>query len=80
MDERNPFFEELAQAYLQPWTAYDTVENVTAAFELAQRLWSLSSAVKYKTQLSQLDSLSDEYAGAVESLLQEFLQATRPFS
>lgn len=79
MDAGNPFFEELAQAYLRSWTAYDTVENLTAAFKLAQQLWSLSSAVKYKTQLSQLDSLGDGYAGAVASLLQEFLAANPGF-
>ena len=79
MDEGNPFFEDLAQAYLQPWTANDTAENLTAAFKLAQRLWALSSAVKYKTLLSQLDLIRNEYAGAVPSLLQEFLAANPEF-
>ena len=79
MDEGNPFFTDLVQAYLQPWSAYDTAENLTAAHKLAQRLWSLSSAIKYKTQLSQLDSIRNEYAGAVPSLLQEFLGANPGF-
>jgi hypothetical protein len=75
VDEEDPFFDKLAHTYLQPWTAYSSLANVEAAFKLAQRLWSLSSAVKYKTLLSQLDSIRDEYALAVPSLLQEFLQA-----
>lgn len=79
LDEQDPLFEELAQLYLQPWTAIETVGNVQAAFKLAQRLWALSSAVKYKTQLRHLPALKEEYGSAVPGLLQEFLAANPQF-
>jgi hypothetical protein len=39
--EDDPRFAALAQSYLQPWTAMQTAANLTAAFQLARRLWSL---------------------------------------
>jgi hypothetical protein len=77
--ERDSFFDDLAQAYLQPWIALETAGNVTAAFELARRLWALSSAVKYKTLLRQEEAARVEYAAAVPGLLQEFLEANPEF-
>ncbi len=79
LDEQDPIFDQLAQDYLQPWTALETVDNVTAAFKLAQRLWALSTAVKYKTLLRHQEALRDEYASAVPGLLQEFLEANPEF-
>lgn len=79
LDEQSPMFDDLAQAYLQPWTAFETAERLTAAFKLAQRLWALSSAVKYKSHMQRVTGLRDEYAGAVPGLLQEFLAANPSF-
>ena len=79
LEEGDPFFDELAQAYLQPWAVVETAGNLVAAFKLAQRLWALSSAVKYKTLLRQQVELRDEYADAVPGLLQEFLAANPKF-
>ena len=79
LDELDPIFEELAQFYLQPWHTMETAENTTAAFKLAQRLWALSSAVKYKTQIRHVPALREEYGSAVPGLLQEFLAANPEF-
>ena len=79
LDEQDLIFDDLAEAYLQPWTAIETTEHLTAAFKLAQRLWALSSAVKYKTLLRQTVAIGDEYATAVPGLLQEFLAANPEF-
>jgi len=79
LEEQDPFFNDLAHAYLQPWTTLDTAANLTAAFDLARRLWALSSAVKYKTLLRQQEAARAEYAAAVPSLLQEFLEANPEF-
>ncbi len=73
LDEADPFFAELAQAYLQPWTVMETQANLITAFALARRLWALSTAMKYKTQLRQLPAMRAEYALAVPGSLQEFL-------
>ncbi len=79
LDEGDPFFDDLAQAYLQPWTVMATIEDLTAAFKLARRLWAISSAVKYKRQLRHLPALREEYGSAVPGLLQEFLAANPQF-
>ena len=79
LEEGDPFFAELAHAYLRPWTVVETAGKLMAAFKLAQRLWALSSAVKYKTLLRQQVELRDEYADAVPGLLQEFLAANPDF-
>jgi hypothetical protein len=79
LHEADPFFNELAHAYLQPWTAVAAIENLTAAFKLAQRLWALSTALKYKRQLRHLPALREEYALAIPGSLQEFLEANPEF-
>ena len=79
LEEGDPFFDDLAQAYLQPWTIHETAENLTAAFKLAQRLWALSSAMKYKTLLRYVPALREEYGLTVPGLLQEFLAANPQF-
>ena len=73
LDEADPIFAELAEAYLQPWAVVETKTNLTAAFALARRLWALSTALKYKRQLRQLPAMRAEYALAVPRSLQEFL-------
>lgn len=72
--EDNPLFAALAQTYLQPWTVMQTAANLAATFQLARRLWSLSTAIKYKTQMQHLPALRAEYATAVPGSLQEFLE------
>lgn len=75
LEEDDPVFDEYARAYLRPWMQYESEENLWEAYKLARQLWSLSSAVKYKTQISQIEDMREEYATAVPGLLQEFLAA-----
>ncbi len=72
-----PEFDNLARAYLARWTQFATEENLWAAYKLAQRLWALSTAVKYSTFLHQIEDASfrNDYGTAVASSLQEFLTA-----
>ena len=74
-EENDPIFDELAKVYLQPWTQFETAENVWQAYQIAKKLWALSTAVKYKTQVSQIEEMREEYGTAVAGLLQEFLEA-----
>jgi hypothetical protein len=75
--EDDPIFDEFAMAYLRPFAKFESEENLWAAYQLAHRLWSLSSAVKYKTQLLHIEGMRAEYAMAVPGLLQEFLKANQ---
>jgi hypothetical protein len=75
--EDDPIFDEFAMAYLRPFAQFESEENLWQAYQLARKLWSLSSAVKYKTQLRQIEGMREEYATAVPGLLQEFLKANR---
>ena len=79
LEEDDPVFDNLARAYLRPFAQFKTEEYLWAAYQLARRLWSLSSAIKYKTQLRQIEGMREEYATAVPGLLQEFLKANQNF-
>ena len=75
LGEDDPVFDDFARAYLRPFAKFESEENLCAAYQLARRLWSLSSAIKYKTQLQLIEGMREEYATAVPGLLQEFLAA-----
>lgn len=79
LEEGDPFFASLAQEYLRPWVALAPEADLTAAFGLAQRLWALSTAIKYKAQTRWLPAWRKEVAHAVPGSLQEFLEANPAF-
>jgi hypothetical protein len=79
LPEGDPFFASLAQDYLRPWAALTPETDLTYAFGLAQRLWALSTAIKYKTQTRWLPAWRKEVAHAVPGSLQEFLEANPEF-
>ncbi len=79
LEEDDPILEEIARAYLRPWAKFEEEESLWEVFSLARRLWSLSSAVKYKTQMRLIEGMREEYATAVPGLLQEFLEANPQF-
>lgn len=79
LQEEDPFFASLTQEYLRPWAAVAPEADLIAAFGLAQRLWALSTAIKYKTQTRWLPTWRKEVAHAVPGSLQELLQANPEF-
>ncbi len=78
--EEDPVFDTFSRAYLVPWRQLETEANLIVAFGLARKLWSLSSAVKYRMHVSQIAAVREQFAGAVPSLLQEFLSANPELS
>ena len=80
LEEDDPVYDEFARACLQPWAQFETDENLWEAYKLARQLWSLSTAVKYKTQMQLIEGMREEYATAVPGLLQEFLDANPQLS
>lgn len=71
--EDDPYFDVLMDVYLQVWRGFDSIHNLRIAFTLARQLWSLSSAIKYKSFLDISPTFRAEYGFAVPALLQEFL-------
>ena len=78
LEEDDPIFDVLARSYLRPWRRYATEVHLWQAFQLARRLWALSSAVKYWTILRGLQLDAGEYGRAIPALLDEFLAAHAP--
>ena len=73
--EGSPEYDRLRDAYLEPWKQFRSREGLLAAFELSARLSPLSSALSWNRVVSSLEkSLQADYADAVPSLLQDFLE------
>ena len=71
----SPELARLRDAYLEPWIQYGCREDLLAAFGLSARLSPLTSALGWNRVVSSLEkSLQADYADAVPSLLQEFLE------
>jgi hypothetical protein len=76
LPEGAPEFERLRDAYLEPWTRFETPARLRAAFGLAMRFSPLCSALSWQLALSAVPPSAPEraeYAHAIPSLLQEFL-------
>ena len=66
----------LRDAYLDPWTRRIAREDLLMAFELAQRIWMIPTALAWHRVVSSLQAEErDEYANRVRWLLKEFLDA-----
>ena len=73
--ENDPALESYAHSYLQSWRQFASEADLLAAYQIARRLWSISSAIKYKTFLSLIPEARADNAHAVPGLLQELLEA-----
>jgi hypothetical protein len=74
LEEDAPVLDRLRDAYLETWAKFGTREQLLGIFELARRLSPISSALGWYHVISNLEeSLREDYAGAIPSLLQEFL-------
>jgi hypothetical protein len=73
-EEDAPEFDGLRDAYLGPWTQYQSRQDLLVTFDVAARLSPIISALGWNHVVTSLDeSMRDDYAGAVPSLLQEYL-------
>ncbi len=76
LEENSPELEPLRDAYLEPWTRYESREVLLTALDLASRLASINGALTWHRLVSRLEGLPrEEYAEPVPALLQEFLDA-----
>jgi hypothetical protein len=76
LEENAPELRPLRDAYLEPWTRYESHEDLLTALDLASRLASINGALTWHRLVSRLEGLPrEEYAEPVPALLQEFLDA-----
>ncbi len=69
-----PEFERLRDAYLEPWTRFETVERLRTAMQLSEPLSSICSALGWHHIVASLEEpLKRSYSAPVPSLLDEFL-------
>lgn len=69
-------FARLRDAYLEPWTRFETAERLRSAMQISEPLASICSALGWHLIVSSLpDQLKHEYAVPVPGLLDEFLMA-----
>jgi hypothetical protein len=74
--EEGPEMLRLRDAYLEPWTAFETREKLLAAFETAYRLAMVNRALSWHHGTGTLSQRHKEaYADSVPSWLRDFLNA-----
>lgn len=74
LEENAPELDRLREAYLKAWLEFEPREDLLDTFDLASRLSPISSALSWYHDVSNMEeSLREDYAGAIPSLLQEFL-------
>ena len=77
--EEGPEMMSLKDAYLEPWTKFETRKKLLAAFEIAYRLAMFNRALSWHHSLGSLSKRHKEpYADAVPEWLQDFLNAETP--
>jgi hypothetical protein len=74
LTEASRWLERLATCYLDPWTAYETMRGLEAAYRLSQRLAPIIAALRWRAALSGADvNARSSYGYAIPSLLRELL-------
>ncbi|MCB0014317.1 MAG: phosphotransferase [Anaerolineales bacterium] len=71
--ENDPRFAPLAREYLACWRAWADEATLWRGYTLAQRLWALSTAAKYKALLDLPGAPRADQAHILPAVLQEFL-------
>ncbi len=76
LTENAPELEYLRDIYLEPWTSFESRENLISAFKLAYRVGMVCRALTWHRVLAGAEeSYKAEYADRVPGWLQEFLES-----
>ena len=79
LEENSPELHPLRDAYLEPWTRYESREDLLEALDLSSRLASINGALTWHRLVSRLKGARrEEYGEPVPVLLREFLDAETP--
>jgi hypothetical protein len=79
LEENDPLINEFGVGYMERWTEFESLENLHRAYDIAKKIWSISTAVKYWTYLRQIERARDDFRDALPSLMKEFLDANPSF-
>lgn len=87
LEENSPELNPLRDAYLEPWTSYESREDLLRALDLAGRLASINGALTWHLLVSRLEGARrNEYAGRCRPCCRSFstprrqlTDRTRPF-
>jgi hypothetical protein len=78
LTENAPELEYLRDIYLEPWTSFESRENLVAAFKMAYRLGMVCRALTWRRILvGEEESYKAEVADRVPGWLQEFLESEK---
>ncbi|MCG8352977.1 MAG: hypothetical protein MI924_34875 [Chloroflexales bacterium] len=76
LDEASPELRQIRDAYLEPWTRFETRDKLLNALALAYRLAMVNRALSWHDGMSRLPEKDKEpYDDNVPGWLQDFLQA-----
>jgi transcriptional regulator with XRE-family HTH domain len=75
LDEDGPEMRRLRDVYLEPWTVFDSRENLLAAFRIAYRLAMINRSLSYQRVLGPLPQQYKIENHAIPGWLQGFLEA-----
>ncbi|HYN88730.1 MAG TPA: phosphotransferase, partial [Ardenticatenaceae bacterium] len=76
LEEHAPEMAVLRDVYLEPWTRFESRENLLAAFALAQQAAMVCRALTWQMAVVRTEEgQREEHAGRVPAWLQEFLKA-----
>jgi hypothetical protein len=79
LEENSPELRPLRDAYMEPWTRFESRRDLLEALDLAGRLASINGALTWHRLVSRLKGArGEEYAEPVPALLREFLEAETP--
>jgi aminoglycoside/choline kinase family phosphotransferase len=74
VDENSPWFTRLRDIYLAEWSVAGISDHLLEAYFLSRRLAPIIAALRWWQAMAVLDDPdSSDYAGAIPSLLREFL-------
>jgi hypothetical protein len=76
LDEEDPSFNDLRDAYLTPWRSIAAGADLRKVFDLARRIWAIPGALRWASALrAGPPDEFEKYVFAVPSLLAELLAA-----
>lgn len=80
LPETGPEIRRLRDAYLEPWTTFETRAKLETALDLAYRLGMVNRALSWQQSVGRLPAhLKEPYADSVPGWLQDYVVAEKQF-
>lgn len=77
LGEQGPELRQMRDAYLEPWTKFETRDKLSSALEIAYRLGMVNRALSWHQGLGRLSpEIREPYADTIPGWLKDYLQAS----